>query len=87
MGTKYTLPGQPTLLESSGNATYNPGSEGAIAYWLMVVGDASATVTIVKAGSEGSDLTSLALANGQSIPIRSRNITVNSGKVLLSFEQ
>lgn len=81
---KYNLPGQPVFLDASGTATYTGDAD---AYWLTVVGNASATVTVVKVGSEGDTLTSLDLANGQSIPIRSRNVTVNSGKVLLSIEQ
>lgn len=84
MGQKSTLPPQPLHLKASGGTSSYTGDSDA--YWLTVVGNAAANVTVLKI-AEGDDLTNLDLANGQGIYIRSRNVTVNSGEILLSIEQ
>ena len=80
---KFQLPGNVRYRSSGGTSTYT-GDD--YAYWIMAVGNASATVTVTNDGAS-DNYSSLVIANGQGIPCKSKSITVNDGAVIIVLEE
>jgi hypothetical protein len=87
---KEELPGLTKIIGSAGTGaasdTYDPGAAGKEAYWLIVLGTSNATVSVVQT-NDSDDLTDQELLPTAQIPIRSIDVTVTAGKVMLVLDE